>query len=197
MKVIGITGGIGMGKSTIAGLVEKLGIEVVDTDHLARVVVQPGQSALNEIQTLFGPGVIGPDGALRREELARRVFASEVSRKQLEAILHPKIRAIWRGKVTEWRDSGDKSGAVVIPLLFETRSEKQFDFVICVACTKETQQQRLLSRRMTPEQIAQRIKAQWPIEKKMEAADYVIWDEGDLSVVEEQLEKILKEAEAL
>lgn len=197
MKVIGITGGIGMGKSTVAGLVEKLGIEVVDTDHLARVVVQPGQSALNEIQTLFGPGVIGPDGALRREELARRVFASEVSRKQLEAILHPKIRAIWRGKVTEWRDSGDKSGAVVIPLLFETRSEKQFDFVICVACTKETQQQRLLSRRMTPEQIAQRIKAQWPIEKKMEAADYVIWDEGDLSVVEEQLEKILKEAEAL
>ena len=184
-----------MGKSTVATLVEKRGVEVVDTDQLARVVVQPGEPALREIEGLFGGGVITPDGALNRQELARRVFGSEVSRKQLEAILHPRIRALWKEQINQWREANTASGAVVIPLLYETRSEKNFDFVICVACGAETQKQRLLARKMSEDQIRQRIDAQMSIDEKMEKADYVIWNEGDLRVVEEQLDKIFKEME--
>lgn len=195
MRVFGITGGIGMGKSTVSSMVEKRGVEVVDTDQLARVVVQPGDPALAEIEGLFGAGVIAPEGALNRQELARRVFGSEVSRKQLEAILHPRIRSLWKEQIDQWRATNTQSGAVVIPLLYETRSEKNFDFVICVACGAETQKQRLLARKMSEEQIQQRIDAQLPIAEKMEKADYVIWNEGDLRLVEEQLDKIFKEME--
>lgn len=184
-----------MGKSAIASLLEKRGVEVVDTDQLARKVVEPGQPALAKIEELFGAGVVSADGALNRPELARRVFGSEVSRRQLEAILHPKIRELWKAKIEEWRSAGTQSGAVVIPLLYETKAEANFDFIICVACSKETQQKRLIERKMTPDQIRQRNDAQMPIEQKMEQADYVIWNEGDLSLAEEQIDKIFKTEE--
>lgn len=186
-----------MGKSTVATLIEKRGVEVVDTDKLARKVVEPGQPTLPEIQELFGTGVISADGSLNRQELARRVFGSEVARRQLEAILHPRIRALWKTQIDDWRKADRQSGAVVIPLLYETRAEKNFDFVICIACSRETQKQRLADRKMSPEQIQQRIDAQWAIDKKMELADYVIWNEGDLRVVEEQIDKIFKEAKVI
>lgn len=191
MKVIGLTGGIGMGKSVVARMFARRGVAVVDTDDLAREVVRPGQPALAEVQALFGPGVIGPDGALNRAELARRVFASEVSRKQLEAILHPRIRAIWLERVEEWRKAGHAAGVVVIPLLFETHSEKHFDPVICVACSGAVQAERLRARGMTAEQIEARNRAQWAIERKMELADHVIWNEGALPVTEEQVGQVL------
>jgi dephospho-CoA kinase len=191
MKVIGLTGGIGMGKSTVASMIAGRGIDVVDTDDLARRVVEPGQPALDEIRQLFGAGVIGADGALLRQELARRVFGSEVSRRQLEAVLHPRIRGLWRDQIEQWRELGKPTGFVVIPLLFETRSERNFDGILCVACSKEQQEARLLRRGMSVEQIRQRNEAQWPIAKKMEAADAVIWNEYDPTVAGEQLERYL------
>ena len=106
-----------MGKSAVAQLLERRGVPVVDTDLLARKVVEPGQPALVAIQEMFGAAVIGPDGALRRDELARRVFASDISRRQLEAILHPRIRALWQAQVDQWRADGVRLGVVVIPLL--------------------------------------------------------------------------------
>ncbi len=165
MRVFGITGGIGMGKSTVASLIEKRGVEVVDTDQLARKVVEPGQPALGKIEELFGAGVISADGALNRPELARRVFGSEVTRRQLEAILHPKIRELWKAKIEEWRQSGTQSGAVVIPLLYETKAEANFDFIVCVSCSKETQEKRLIDRKMTSDQIRPRNAAQMPREQ--------------------------------
>ena len=187
MKVIGLTGGIGMGKSTVAAMTAARGIDVIDTDDLARRVVEPGQPALQEIQELFGAGVVGADGALLRTELARRVFGSEVSRRQLEAILHPRIRGLWQDQIALWRRDGRPAGVVVIPLLFETRAEKNFDTVLCVACSQALQEARLLKRGMTVEQIRQRTAAQWPIEKKMERADHVIWNESDPSTADEQV----------
>lgn len=184
-----------MGKSAIATLIEKRGVEVIDTDQLARKVVEPGQPALAKIEELFGLGVVTADGALNRQELARRVFGSEVSRRQLEAILHPRIRELWKARIDQWREAGTQSGAVVIPLLYETKAEGNFDFIMCVGCSPESQEKRLLERKMTPEQIKQRNDAQMPIEKKMELADYVIWNEGDLSLAEEQIDKIFKTEE--
>lgn len=191
MKVIGLTGGIGMGKSTVASMIAGRGIDVVDTDDLARRVVEPGQPALDEIRELFGAGVIGADGALLRQELARRVFGSEVSRRQLEAVLHPRIRGLWRDQIEQWREAGKRLGFVVIPLLFETRAEKNFDSILCVACSREQQEVRLLRRGMSADQVRQRNEAQWPIEKKMEAADAVIWNEYDPTVAGDQLERFL------
>ena len=99
------------------------GAQVVDTDELARQLVQPGQPALAEIQAEFGKEVIAPDGRLRRDELARIVFADAAARKKLEAILHPRIRERWLAQIETWRGENRALAVVVIPLLFETRAE--------------------------------------------------------------------------
>lgn len=191
MKLFGLTGGIGMGKSTAAQFLRERGVPLIDTDDLARHVVQPGQPAVEEIRQAFGSGVIGPDGRLRREELARMVFADTAARKQLEAILHPRILKLWRAQVERWENEGKTLAVVVIPLLYETDAEDQFDAVICVACTPATQRQRLLARGWTPDQIEQRIAAQLPVEQKLARADYVVWTEGGLDIHTHQLERLI------
>ena len=191
MKVVGLTGGVGMGKSTAAQLLGSRGAAVVDTDDLARQVVEPGQPALAEVREAFGPGIVGPDGRLRRDELARRVFADAASRQRLEGILHPPIRALWRAQVETWRTAGRPLAVVVIPLLFETKSEAELDATVCVACSAATQHQRLLVRGWSPEHIEQRLQAQWPVETKMARADYLVWTEAGLDVHAMQIERIL------
>jgi len=191
MKVLGLTGGMGMGKSTSARLFRARGVPVVDTDDLARQVVEPGQPALAEVLAAFGPQFAGPDGQLRRDELARRVFADPAARRRLEAILHPRIRALWRAQVETWRTQGRPVSVVVIPLLFETKAETVVDATICVACSAATQQQRLRARSWSTEEIQQRLQAQLPVEKKMEQADYLIWTEAGLDVHAAQIERIL------
>jgi dephospho-CoA kinase len=191
MKVVGLTGGIGMGKSACTEMLRTRAIPVIDTDELARQVVEPGQPALTEVQRLFGPDVVGPDGRLLRDALAARVFAEPSARVRLEQILHPRIRELWRAQVEAWRAQSLPLAVVVIPLLFETNAEKEVDATICVACSAPTQHQRLLARGWSSDQIAQRIKAQWPIEQKIAKADFVIWNEGTLEVHAQQLDRIL------
>ena len=191
MKVCGLTGGLGMGKSTAAEFLRARGAQIVDTDELARQLVQPGQPALSEIQTVFGKNIVAPNGELRRDELARIVFADAAARKKLEAILHPRIQERWFAQVETWRREDRALAVVVIPLLFETRAESHFDKIICVACSAENQRQRLLARGWTPEQIEQRIAAQWPVEQKIARSDFVIWTEGALDAHARQLDRIL------
>jgi dephospho-CoA kinase len=190
MKVCGLTGGVGMGKSTVAGFLRTRGAQVVDADELAHQFVQPGQPALAEIQIEFGKNVIAPDGRLRRQELARIVFADAAAREKLEAILHPRIRERWLAQVEIWRKENRALAVAVIPLLFETRSEPHFDKIICVACSAPTQRQRLLDRGWTLEQIRQRIAAQWPVEQKISRADFVVWTDGALDTQARQLGRI-------
>ncbi len=180
-----------MGKSTCSDMLRASGTPVVDTDDIARQVVEPGQSALAEIGRVFGPQYLDASGRLRRGELARRVFADVAARQQLEAILHPRIRRLWRSQVETWQAAGCSLVVVVIPLLFETCAEKEMDATICVACSAATQQQRLASRRWSAEQVRQRIAAQLPIETKMAKADFVIWNEAGLEMHQAQLERIL------
>ena len=190
MKVCGLTGGVGMGKSTAAEFLHARGAPVVDTDELARQLVQPGQPALAEIQAEFGKSIVASDGRLRRDELARIVFADAGARKKLETILHPRIRERWLAQVEIWRRENRALAVVVIPLLFETRAESHFNKIICVACSAATQRQRLLSRGWTPKQIKQRLAAQWPVEQKISRADFVVWTEGALDMHARQLERI-------
>ncbi len=190
-----------MGKSACARLLLERGVRVIDTDELARRVVEPGQPALAEVAQAFGPGVLGPDGRLRRDELGRRVFADPAARKRLEGMLHPRIRELWRREVAEWqRQTPDRGksppiAVVIIPLLFETGAEGELDATVCIACSAATQEERLLARGWSAEGIGQRIGAQWPVEKKMAAADYVIWTEGSLEVHAAQLKRILEHLE--
>jgi dephospho-CoA kinase len=191
MKIIGLTGGIGMGKSTSATLMRERGVPVVDTDDLARELVEPGQPALEEIRAAFGEKVIGPDGRLRRDELARVAFADPEARKQVEAILHPPIRERWRAQVDAWRKEGKALAVVVIPLLYETKAEADFDAVICAACTAPTQRERLIARGWSGQEIDRRNAAQIPVPDKISRANYVIWTEGDLEAHASQLDRIL------
>ncbi len=191
MKVVGLTGGIGMGKSAAEQLLRERRIPVIDTDSLARQIVEPGQPALAEIAQVFGKEFIGPDARLRRGDLARRIFPDPVARKALEDILHPRIRALWREQVEVWDSEGHPLAFVVIPLLFETRAEAELNATVCVACSSATQRQRLLARGWSPEQMQQRILAQWPIEKKIGASTFLIWSEGSLDIHAAQLDRIL------
>jgi dephospho-CoA kinase len=191
MKLLGLTGGVGMGKSTAAQFLVKRGVPVIDTDLLARQVVEPGQPALKEIQRTFGDSVIAPDGQLRRDVLARIVFSDPVARQKLENLTHPRIRELWGKQVALWRSAQTPVACVVIPLLFETSAEREFDATICIACSPATQQKRLQQRGWAPEQISQRIAAQFPAEKKIAAANFVVWSEGGLDVLEAQLDRIL------
>jgi dephospho-CoA kinase len=190
MKVFGLTGGIGMGKSTAADLLARRGIPVIDTDVIAREIVEPGQPALAEIVATFGATLLDANGKLRRAALAEIVFSSPEKLKQLEAILHPRIRERWLAQVEGWRSENKLPGVVVIPLLFETEAQRHFDAVICTACSAATQRKRLRERGWSEQQIQQRLAAQWPTEKKVAASNYVVWTEGEVALHERQLERI-------
>jgi dephospho-CoA kinase len=191
MRTFGLTGGVGMGKSTVARALEERKIAVVDTDNLARVVVQPGQPALEEICQTFGCELRDSSGHLRRDALAQIVFSDPAARAKLEAITHPRIMARWREQLAEWRTAGQPVAVVVIPLLYEIGVAAEFDAVICVACSPVTQQQRLQQRGWTAPQIQERCAAQLPVAEKIARADYVVWTEGELASTAAQLAKII------
>lgn len=191
MPVLGITGGIGMGKSAAAGILTQLGIPVVDTDFVARSLVEPGSAALREIESHFGSEVLNSDGALNRSLLAKLVFQDPSKRQILEGILHPRIAQIWRAASEQWRGSS-ASGAVVIPLLFEKTYEREFDAVVCLACTQPTQQGRLKYRGWNQREIEDRIAAQLPVFEKIQRSQFVVWTEGTLHSHQCQWELILK-----
>src|SRR5262245_61856170 len=192
MRSFGLTGGIGMGKSIAAELLRQRGYSVVDTDLLARQVVEPGQRALAEIQDAFGGEVVSPTGELVRAKLADKVFSDPAERKKLEAIMHPRIRERWLAQLEQWRAEGHEGAVVIIPLLFETNATACFDKIICVACSTRTQRERLRARGWADTQIDQRIAAQMPVEKKMELSDHVVWTEPSLEVHAAQLERIFR-----
>ena len=191
-RILGLTGGVGMGKSTAARLLKKAGLPVVDSDDLAREVVQPGTDALAEIAAEFGEGFLNTDGSMNRVKMASTVFQDDAARKRLEAIIHPRVRVGWEKQIEQWREQKRPVGVVVIPLLFEVDLQDSFDAVLCVACTANTQRARLRERNWSDDQIADRIAAQMDIAQKMNLADHVLWNEGTLEQLGEQLNGFLE-----
>ena len=190
-RVLGLTGGVGMGKSTAARLLKKAGLPVVDSDDLAREAVQPGTEGLAEIADGFGEGFLKADGSLDRDKMASTVFQDEAARKRLETIIHPRVRAAWENRIEQWREQKRPVGVVVIPLLFELGLQDSFDVLLCVASTVSTQRARLLERNWSDAQITARIAAQMDIAQKMDLADHVLWNEGTPDQLGEQLNGIL------
>ena len=190
-RVLGLTGGVGMGKSTAARLLKKVGLPVVDSDDLAREAVQPGTEGLAEIADEFGEGFLKADGSLNRDKMASKVFQDEAARKRLEAIIHPRVRTVWEKQIDQWREQKRPVGVVVIPLLFEVDLQDSFDAVLCVACTANTQRARLRERNWDDAQITARIAAQMDIAQKMDLADHVLWNEGAPELLMDQMKEIL------
>jgi dephospho-CoA kinase len=191
-RVIGITGGVGMGKSTAAKLLRKQDVPVLDSDDVAREVVAVGEPALTEISEIFGADFLNAQGEMDRAKMAAHIFGNDAEREKLEAIIHPRVRERWLAQMETWRADNVPLGVVVIPLLFEVGAEGEFDSVICVACTGNTQRERLRARGWDDAQIAARIAAQMDVAEKIERADQVVWTEGDVSLLREQLQSIFR-----
>lgn len=183
-----------MGKSTAAGILQKLGVAVIDTDQIARDLVQPGQPALEEIKAEFSEKVLNEKGELQRQILAKEVFNDPGKRAKLESILHPKIREVWTAKAQKWRSEKKSLAAVIIPLLFETDAQSAFNATICLACSAQSQAARLRLRGWSDDEIEKRITAQWTIERKIAVSDYVVWTDTTIEVHEAQLRHLLSGA---
>ncbi|RKQ29913.1 dephospho-CoA kinase [Oceanobacillus halophilus] len=192
--IIGLTGSIASGKSTVSLMFDDLDIPVVDADKIAREVVYPGEEAYNKIVKSFGEQILREDRTINRQELGSIVFANEEKRKQLNSIVHPAVRK----SMLEKRDGLVRDGAscvvLDIPLLFESKLNDFVDKTIVVYVDEDVQLERLMKRDgFTEEEALQRIKSQMPVKKKASLADAVINNNGTKGSSFEQLEKILKE----
>jgi len=191
MLIVGLTGGIATGKSTVADMFEELGAYRIDTDRLARLAVEPHQPALEAIIRLFGTGVLNASGGLDRKKLAAIIFAEPEKREILNKLTHPAVRTLLREELAQARERGAGIVLVEVPLLYEAGFDSEVDYVIVVKTTKKTQLSRLLSRENLSEEAARlRIEAQMPLEEKVARADYLIDNDGPPAMTREQVEKV-------
>ena len=175
---IGLTGGVASGKSTVARAFANLGVAVIDSDRIARDIVEPGQPALAEVVAAFGPEIVGEDGRLDRKSLRELVFSDSSRRARLEAILHPRIAAELHARAGA---AGGPYQVLEIPLLLETGMQTQVDRVLVVDCPVEAQVQRLIERDGGTASDAHRIvAAQTGRDRRLAAADDVIVNDGAL-----------------
>ncbi len=190
MLLVGLTGGIGSGKSTVADLLAARGASVVDADVVARAVVEPGTPALAQLVERFGPEILDADGSLDRPALGRIAFADEQSRKDLEGITHPAINQEFLRRITE----APKDAIVVcdVPLLVEstTAGSRGYQFVIVVESPRELRLERLEGRGVPRADAEARMAAQASDEERRAVATHVIDNSGDLAHLEQQVETV-------
>jgi dephospho-CoA kinase len=192
MRVLGLTGGIGSGKSMVAQMFARLGAVVIDADQLAREVVEPGQPALQEIAATFGADVLLPDGRLDRPKLAGIIFADPVERAKLDAITHPRIRARMDEEI-KLRRSGPGVLIVDIPLLYENGRTNTVESVIVVWVDPQTQLRRIRERDgLSADAARLRIAAQMPLDEKRARAEHVIDNSGSRENTRRQVEAIYR-----
>ena len=190
MLLVGLTGGIGSGKSTVASMLEELGAVVFDADALARQAVEPGTPGHDLVVERFGPNVLLPGGDLDREALASIVFADPAARRDLEAIVHPEVRRLF-AEGCERYDGTDTVVVFSAPLLVETGMHTAFDVLVVVSASAKTQVERLMRERaMSEAAIRARIDAQLPLEAKAEVADVIVDNEGSRDELRPQVERL-------
>jgi len=191
MIVVGLTGGVGSGKSTVAGMLQELGARVVDADRLAREVVAPGEPALQAIRAEFGDDVLTEDGALNRPALAARVFDDPDALARLNAIVHPAVANRAAEAFEAARLRGDRWVVYDVPLLYENGLEDMFEKIIVVSSSEEVRRQRLQAREQwSTGDIEARFQSQIPLEEKVPRADFVIDNEGSLVDTRRQVEEV-------
>lgn len=191
MTMIGLTGGVGSGKSTVAGLLADHGALVIDADVIAREVVAPGQPALEEIAATFGTEVLTPDGHLDRPALAALVFNDETAREALNAITHPRIGA----RSAELLATAAPGQVIVhdVPLLVENNLAGAYDLVVVVEAEKDVKLARLADRGMPRDEALSRMATQATDEQRREVADVVIANNGDLASLASKIDHLWSE----
>lgn len=197
MKLVGLTGGIASGKSTVAKILQSLGAAIVNADDLAREVVEPGHEAWKEIVASFGADILQSDQTLDRQKLRTLIFNQPEARKRLESIIHPRVRALAEERIRQYAAAGYPVVIYEVPLLFEGNLQEWLRPVILVACDVETQTARLQKRdHLTAADAEKHIAAQMSLKDKRRLADYVIENNGSLEDLERQTRQILEELKA-
>jgi dephospho-CoA kinase len=197
VKLVGLTGGIASGKSTVAKILERLGAAVINADALSREVVEPRKEAWREIIDTFGAGILQPDQTLDRQKLRTVIFNDRDGRKKLEAIIHPRVRALAEERIREHAVAGYSIIVYEVPLLFEGNLHEWLRPVILVACNVDTQRTRLQKRdQLTQTEAQKHIDAQMSLEEKRRLADYVIENDGSLANLEQQVRTVLEKIKA-
>ena len=195
--MVGLTGGIASGKSTVAAILRRLGAAVINADELAHEVIQPGREAWQEIVNHFGPAVLQQDQAIDRRKLRDVIFNDPQARKKLEAIIHPRVRALAEKKIRAFEAAGRAVVIYEVPLLFETQIHHWIRPVILVACDIERQKSRLQERDfLTAAEAQKHIDAQMSLEEKRRLADYTIENNGSLAELEAQVKAVLEKIKA-
>lgn len=198
MKIVGLTGSIASGKSTVAEMFRELGAYLIDWDVLAREVVEPHMKAWNGIVDYFGKDVLNDDLTLDREKLGEIVFDNAEKLEKLNEIVHPAVFEEDEERVQEIKKLDPKAIVIKdIPLLIEIGYQKFVDKVVVVYTSEENQFKRMLVRGFGPEEARKRIKAQMPLEEKVKSADFVIQNDGSLEETREQVQRIFAELSRL
>ncbi len=186
---IALTGGIACGKSTVAEMLRARGWHVIDTDVMARRILEPGQAAYKNVVDAFGETILSADKSIDRKVLGRLVFADPALRARLNELTHPVIRSAWQHEREErGRTHPTHHLAVMIPLLYECELQAHFRAVWCVGASRATQLRRLVDRGHSAAEAEQRIASQMPVADKMARASVAFWNEGTVDALERQVQ---------
>jgi dephospho-CoA kinase len=192
MMHVGLTGGIGSGKSTVAAMFSERGAYVIDYDELAHFVVEPNKPAWKDIVDFFGESILKKDRTLDRPRLGEIVFADAEKRKKLESFIYPRLAEEYSNRIRKILEKD--LGAIIIadvPLLFETGMQSMFEKIILVYATREQQLSRAVERgRLDKENALRRLEAQMPLDEKLTRSDYVVHNTGSLAEAEAEVEEI-------
>jgi dephospho-CoA kinase len=189
MLLVGLTGGIGSGKSTVAGMLASHGAVILDADDFARAAVARGTPGFDAVVTRFGPEIVGADGELDRPRLATLVFGDDDERRDLEAIVHPFVRKAIADGITA-NAATDRVVVLVNPLLIEMGTHRDCDVVIVMSVDPETQVARSVARGMDEADVRARMAAQLPLEERAAHANVVLDNEGDEQQLALQVERL-------
>jgi dephospho-CoA kinase len=196
--VIGLTGGIASGKSTVSAMFTDMGITVIDADIEARLAVEPGEKAYNDIVSQFGTEILEENGTINRPKLGEIIFNNEEKRLLLNSIVHPAVRERMAHKRAQAEAANEKAVVLDIPLLFESKLTGLVEKIIVVYVNEQTQLERLMKRNgFSEEEASARIKSQMPLKDKVSLADAVIDNSGSIVQSRQQLLGILSEWEVL
>ncbi len=192
MKWIGLTGGMGTGKTTVSGIIQSLGYHVLNADKNAHEALQKTSPVFSRIIQTFGPHILRPDGEIDRKKLGDIVFADKFQLSKLESIVHPQIQELTKRDRQKLAESGIALAFYDIPLLFEKRLEKSFDKILTISCKRDLQIQRAMQRTgLSEEEIRKRLAAQLPMEVKVRASHYTIRNDGSLEELKIKVQDVL------
>ena len=196
--IIGLTGGIATGKSTVADMFKERGIPIVDTDKISFDLLKKGSTSYDEVVSLFGDDILFTNGDINRKKLGKAIFKNENLREKLNGIIHPKIKAIALSEVKTHEELGEKIIVIDVPLLFETDFAKLVDKSIVVYTTPQLQIERLIGRDSIKRDYALiKIESQIPIEEKVKLADFVINNSESILTTKKEFNKIIETLEVM